>query len=546
MILALNVTLVQAQTVYDGEEVQAQLLAAIAAGQSVFTLPPGPINLTRTLVIPPGTRNFTMQGQSGTRLVRNSTVDFGLVAVGSAGWHAFSNSAFSAMRQSSVAPILEGDAALTFAGGQPVVPGWYCILGTDPANDIVTSYGGGTTYNFRRELVRVKSVSGSTIVLDGPVGRDFNTPELRLVEADTALPNQRLVCQGITLRNLILDGKSSINNSKLSKIVVAGLTNGLLIDDVSVQNFNVSGISVLMSKGISVNRMRQSAGNLATTGYGIEFDATRFATVRNSTFSQTRTGILWACGSMDGLVEDCSGPVNFDASHGMGEQRITYRRCLGAAFTIANPSFRRGVDRVLIEDCTATDQITIYGNSSNVVIRGKYPGQAITTPIIYLGTEVGGGCVPSAPSYPLSVTLEGGVCTRSDQDGANLRQFSLLGAPKMLGNLTIKNWTFRNLVSTNGSNISFEETANSPIVNIENCQFTNTYEWSAPIYLGTTTTGNLWNLTLRNNSFQTAGTNALMLALGASAAWLNEGNSINQTPVTVANVRNPGGLQPAN
>lgn len=547
LFLALTTTIAHAQTVYNGTDVQDQINSAVLAGQSTFTLPPGVINLSNSLIIPAGTRNFLLQGQSGTRLVRNSASDFPLIAVGICGWHAFLNSAFSGNAQTSLSPVNEGDLTVTTTSGAALAPGWYALLSTDPLNDIVTHVSGNTTFNYRRELVRIRSVSGNTAILDHPVGRSFPTAELRRLELDGAPWNQRAICSGITLKNLVLDGKSTVNNGRCSKAVTIGLSNDVYIDDVSISNYSSAGVSVLFSKGINVTKARVNNISLDATGYGFEFVGSRFITVRNSTFTNARTGILFQAGSMDGLVEDTTGPqTNFDASHGMGELRITYRRCLGDSISVGNPSWRRGVDRVLIEDCTATREMRIYGGTSNVVVRGRYPGQINTTPVFLLYSESGGSAVPSTPSYPISLTLENGVSQRSDLDGVNLRQTSVYGSPKMLGNLTIRNWTFVNSVSAGGSNLSFNEIANSPTITVENCRLTNSYQWSAPIYLGPTSSGNSWNLTLRDNQFFPAGTSALMLDTASIVNWANQSNWINQQPVTAANVRGAQGLRPLN
>lgn len=539
---SLGVRPAHAQTVFQGADVQAQMEQAIANGQSSFTLPPGPIHLSNSLIIPPGTRNFTLRGQSGSRLLRNSANDFPLIAVGLAGWHAFENSAFSGMTRNGIAPAAEGATTLTVTDGPLPVTGWYAILGTDPVEDVVRHISGNTTYWFRRELVQVTAVNGNTVQLAQPLGRAFNQAELRLIEASNAPANRRVIVDNVTLVDLVLDGRSLVNNGLTGKIVAAGLCHDFMVDDVSVSNFGTAGVSVMMSKGVTVSRARMRDGNPNSLGYGVELAATRFATVRNSTFTRVRTGVIFQSGNMDALVEDCSGPTsNFDVGHGTGDLRLTYRRTVGNRFGIANGSWRRGVDRVLLEDCTAFEEISVASNATNVVIRGKHPSHPQTTPLFSLSTDVGGNGIPAGTGFVRSLTLENGISRRGILDGVNIQ---LVGPQEgcMLGSLTIRNWSFTNLITELGANINFRGVANSPTITVENSQLTNSAQWSAPIRLGPNNTGQQWNLVLRGNRFQSVGTHGIWLETGARATVQSENNAFNSRVFTDTNVRGREGL----
>ncbi len=527
-----------------GAAVQQMILDAIDNGQSSVTLPAGQINLSSSLQIPPGTRNLTIVGQSGTKLVRTGTTDFPLLTVGLAGWHGFDNSASETDPRTAIAPAAEGAQDLTMTGGVTPAPGWYLLLGTDPTNDTVRHATGNITYWFKRELVKVSSVSGNQIRLAQPAGRAFAAGELRLIEPATATGLAREVVDNVTIRNITVDGRSPVNGAYASKCVVAGLAHNLIFDDVSVMGYSTAGISVMMSKGVTVSRSRISDGNLTSMGYGIEFIGTRFATVRGTTFLRTRTGIVLQSGNMDVLVEDCSAPTaGFDVGHGTGETRITYRRTVGTSFGIANPSWRRGVDRVLLEDCTATSSIHIYGGASNVVIRGKHPSYPQTTPLFHLYTDSGGTGNPAGPSYVQSLTLENGVSTRGDLDGVNMQFSTISNTPRMLGNLTIRNWTFTNLVTELGANLNLRSISNSPNIVIENSTLRNSALWSAPVWLGPNANGSEWNLTFRNTKLESAGTCGLLLETGARANIVNEETTFNSGPFTNVNVRGALGLR---
>ena len=530
------------QTIYDGSVVQSELNAAIAAGQTSYTLPPGRINLSARLMVAPGTRNFTLLGQTGTRLVRNSTTDFPLIVVGSFDHTGYENSAFTGPR-TTLAAVPENAVSITRTSGQQLVPGWYAIIGTHPVDDVVRASDGSATFDYKRELVHIDSVAGNTATLSGPIGRTFSNAELALLEADTAPMGQRILCQRVTLRNLVLDGTSNVDGSKSSKVLVIGLVVGANVDDVSVSNFSTSGISVSTSKGVSINRARISQGNMSVMGYGVELMASRFVTVRSSTFSTTRTGVIFNSGTMDGLVEDCTGStVNFDVGHGLGEKRLTYRRVLGEKFTIANTTWRRGVDGAVLEDCTALHSIAVNAGAANVVIRGKYEGQASTAPLIYTSTVTGGSGIPSGDIFVQSLTLENGTSLGTASDGYNFKMdASSPTGPSMLGTLTIRNWTFKTLFAGT-SNMQFVRATNSPIISIHNSSFENIYEYSAPLYFGASDT-NRWNLDLQGNSFNVPGQYVVQFHTNSTASWTNLSNLINGNPVTLANVNNPGALQ---
>lgn len=530
------------QTIYDGSVVQSELNAAIAAGQTSYTLPPGRINLSASLWLPPGTSSFTLKGQTGSRLVRNSSSDFPLVVVGTNGSHGYDNSAFTGSA-TSIAPAQEGSISLTRTGGQTLVPGWYGLIGTNPQDDFVRTPDGATTFAFKRELVRVLSVAGNVATLEGPIGRSFGTGEMRFLESQVTAQHDKKVCQRISLQNLVLDGTSAVDASKASKVLVIGVSNGVYVDDVSVSSFSTSGISVLFSKGVTINRARISLGRNDALGYGIEFVGSRFVTVRNSNFSTTRTGVLFQGGTMDALVSDCLGPtLNFDVGHGQGEKRLTYRRVLADKFAVANTTWRRGVDGATIEDCTAFDSITVNAGAANVLIKGKYSGQASTTPMIVTTTATGGNGIPNGDAFVHSLTLEDGTSLGTPDKGYNFYMVeSSPDAPCMLGSLTIRNWTFKTLFGA-PSNLRFTRTTNSPTISIHNSTFENVYEYGAPLYFGASGT-NRWNLDLQGNSFNVPGQYVVQFHTNSTASWTNLSNLINGNPVTLANVNNPGALQ---
>lgn len=517
-----------------GEVVQAQLDAAIAAGQTVYTLPAGPIHLTRALVIPSGTRNLTIQGQAGTQLVRTSANTFPMLMVGNDFSYGFLNEGFSSMPRTVPQPIAEGAKVLQLPAGHAVVPGWYALLGTQASTDSVTHAAGNPTFWTRRELIRVVSVSGNTATLSEPVGRDFPAPELRLLEPDTALPRDRMISRNITLRNFSINGQSTINQGFNEKNLVASLVHNFTVDDVSILGFGTAGLSVQLGRGVLVNRLRAQNGRLDHTGYSVEFAGTRFTTLRNSTFTRVRSAVTHMGGAMDSLVEDISAPEAIvDASHGQMERRILFRRVNANVIQIANSMWRGGASGVRIVDSTARSQIWLQAGAEDVVIQGMLPGQNITTPIIFLFTEQGGsGTGNTQPIGVGTVTLIDGATTGVLPNAVNIQTTSSTGAISRIGSLTVRNWTFRNPNTQFGGNIWIGSLATVTPITIENSQFHTTAQWSAPIFLGPATGNGQVQLQLRNAQFNTPTPMAILVDRNGRAAIQATSTVLNNTPLS--------------
>jgi hypothetical protein len=523
-ISAISLIIVSRQTTpISGETVQDALNAAIAAGQPSYTLPPNPIDLTTSLMIPKGTKDFMLIGANGTSLRRASASDFPLLVIGDSASYALDNFYLNKYPQMNILPVAEGATVLTRTGGANPVTGWYALVGTHATDDVVRHSSGSPTFHFRRELIRVISVQGQNLTLAQGIGRDFLNPQLRLVQADSATTKE--VTENITVRNVTLFGRSTVNNSLSNKILMCSLGHNISLDDVSVQGFNTAGISFGFSKGIFINRARVSDGNRQTLGYGIEIAGSRNVTIRNSTFSTHRWGVIYQSGAMDALVEDCtfnngSSSEGFDVGHGFDEKRLTYRRVIAPVFSIGNPSWRRGNSDTLLEDCTATSAINFYGNIRNVTIRGRHPSQTYTTPLFNFFTEGGGSGIPAGVTYPISVIVENGNSRRSVLDGVNTQMISMSSQAVRLGTFTARNWTFENNVTSTGAAIYFRATTVPTQITLENSTVSNKYEWNGPIALGPVSGTGSWNLNIRNTKLLGMGPHSIVVQNGAPASVL--------------------------
>ena len=149
--------------------------------------------------------------------------------------------------------------------------------------------------------------------------------------------------------------------------------------------------------------------------------------------------------------------------------------------------------------------------------------------------------MPSGNHYVQSLTMENGATISTPTSSYNFQMATAPDGTCMLGTLIIRNWTFRSLFQTT-SNLYFMKASNTPSISISNCSFEKIYEYSAPIYFGSSQ-GQRWNLELRDNAFNVPGQHVAQFHTGATASWVNENNVINGQPVTLAHIINPGAIQ---
>lgn len=495
--------MVLGQTPIPGNLVQADLNAAIDRGDSSFTLPAGTILLTQTLTISPWAKNFTLRGSGGTRLVRNSTADFNLLAIGTSPHYSFDNAAFADHPETLISPVARGATSLTRTGGEEVVPGWYAVVGANNATDRVTNTAGTPAYWVKREMVKVLSVSGTKINLHQPLGRAYDTPKLyRIQTATTETKWDVKVPENITVRDLTLDGRSAINNGLTTKIISVYSGQNIKLENVNLSGFGTAAASFQFCNGVTVNNARVTDGSTGSLGYGLEFGACRFVTVRNSQFSGHRWGTLFQFGTMDALVENCTyaaGAIGgFDAGHGCGEERITFRLCRAPRWSIANPGYLLGAKDVTLDRCTAWEEIAIYPNAENVRIIGKHPSEPHSFKFLQLNAEQSGQGFPVGTFYPKSVYLEGGSSYREDADGVNIQFHTLSGAPRGAHLLDVRDWSFTNPRAASGAAVFLRESGIQSNVSFTNCTFRNTYLYNSPIALGACVGNGSWNLSLNN------------------------------------------------
>lgn len=495
------------QTPVSGSTIQAQINEAIASGQPSVTLPPTKILLTQSLVIPSNASNFSLIGQAGTEIQRGTTADYPLLLIGRGYQYAWNNASFSAQPELAVAPVADGARWITRTGGAQAKVGWYALLGAHPVDDVVVHTNGLSKFDYKRELVKVTRVEGDRMYVAEPIAREFATPQLRFMDDDQTHEWYSTVPENISVRNIKFSGRSAQNNVWSNKLIAATAAVNLRIDNVELTGFNNAGISVMFCKGVYVSNIRTSDGNTSSLGYGVEFAGSRNVTLRNAEFSGHRWGTIFQTGTTDALVEDCSyapgSTGGFDGGHGQDERRITFRRCIGPTWSIANPAYLRGVKNVTLENCTAYGTINVSANAENVRISGKYPGQENTMRLLQLSTEGGTASVPAGTFPPKSVFLDSGSSVGTDLDGVNIQMHTVTGQPLGIGLLDVRNWSFRNLVSATGAAVKFTSTASPSTLRFTNVNFENTYLYNSPLWMGPVSSSGTWNISLINCQLNT-------------------------------------------
>jgi hypothetical protein len=300
------------------EDPHAQLTDALAKRRLGVTIqiPDGYV-FTRPLVIPPGTRGFSLAIKG--RLVKASD-NFAAIEVGDTRHHW--QFPFQAL------PVaLEGQATL------PLPDGWWFIY--DDAQ-VVHATVPSSRVSYRCELVKVTSGA-----LDQPLGRTYDL-SVKAARVD--------VCERVSV--------SGLQTTGMALQIAYGVD--CRVRDSGVSSFGGFAFRSVRSRRTVFENVRvQGATALGPgAGYGINVMWDRGTVIQGSYADTSRHGFIFHSGSMDCTVEDSEGNslvgADFD-THGMDERRITFRRVRGqSAIGIGNAAWHLGGTGHLIEDCDVT------------------------------------------------------------------------------------------------------------------------------------------------------------------------------------------------
>lgn len=550
------------QSFVTSDDVQVGITIALALGLPSYTMPNTTIYCTKSILIRGGSRNFTLIGQPNTKLVRFMSQDVPLLLVGDNDQYALNNTSLDARFETrSILPAQEGQTSLDLTTYQLCRPGWYIIVGKDPVNDTVTHANGQTTYYYKRELIKVTAQSGNHLTIGQALGRDYADPQLYYLEPDTN-PTPDYVCYNIRLQNFTIDGRtaettlrksSGARSPRVSKALVLGTCSNCSIDNVTVHGFVTSGINVKMSRETTITNCTVYDGDLVSTGYGIEITGSRFTTISNCDFDLLRLGIMFQSGSMDGHVDHsyiAPGGGWFDVGHGTGERRITYQYSKADRFALANGQWRRGVDGPELWNCTAYQQIDVYGGAENALVSGLYPGEALTAPRIYLFTDGGGVGNPPGPSWCKHGTLQFCRFSNTQSSGQSVFLASGTGQQYRVGDWYFNRCSFFNPLPTGGCALSLIGCANSDGgIFFDNCSIGNSNGYQPPLRFGDCYGTGAWNIQAESCAITNpvAGgqyyTHAVYLMPGSGGTFTFSNDGFNGPSMTPAHVVNDGSGQ---
>lgn len=432
----------------DGARLNAEIRAAIAAGQPVYVCPPGRLDLSDQLPwIPPGTKNFTLRGHpAGTTFfvptARNKIFEVGDY-IDNMG-----------LQQVPIAPVKAGQGALLASAAA----GDYALVDD---HVIRNRYGNGDTLN-RGEIVRLDKISRRKgMVIDGaPAGRDYDVNPKLLVLGNKLSKN-------ITIENIVFEGSGSQN------MLWIGLVDGLTLRNLEFKGYRQAACNLYFCRNVVIQDCRVGYAEPGVgQGYGIVVARCRFVQILNSDLASP-AAVRVHSGTMDTLIQDCTLNAGGDAvnSHGYDELRLTCRRLTGnGAITLGNDAWLAGGSGHLVEDCNLAT-MWVGPNVTNTTIRNSsfHPnGTDSDSGSITFSTMYGGWVHPNAhpyggrpsgikvqncsftrarnplqPSmwYDADVSFSNCTFTASATDWGNV--FKLAGWAQ--GNLTLTNCTFFSL-----------------------------------------------------------------------------------------------------
>lgn len=554
-----------AQATVSGDTVQANLLAAINSGAATFVLPDATILLTKPLDVPTYTRNFTIIGQTNTRIVRNySSNSLPLMRIGDDDGSAINNMLLDAVYPwVTPSPVPDGASVLSVPVGASTPPGWYVLAGTDVQRVVGTTTtvgndsvrNGLNTYHFKRELVRVVQQNGTAVTLSAPVGRPFETPRLYRLEVNNAPTADRRVVSNVRLINFSIDGRLGdrvIGRSPAIKapladfVILVSRSENITLDNVRVSGFSNSGIKIGLCRNVSVQNCQISDGR-AGRGYGVEVTGSRFVNVSNTTFQDVGLAVMFQAGSMDGYVFNCSIPPGrgrFDVGHGQDERRITYENCRADEFVIGNQGWQRGGQWLSLINCTAFRQIVIYGNTRNVLIQGWHPSSSITAPLVTLNTEVNSNGDPSGPFGPVSVTLDNVRLNNQVWPGRPIQIVSNTipesSLRSQIGNVLVRNSALTNPF-TASSSLVLPNVQGTGTLRFENTTFATNAAGVFPIVAQSVTAGSSWDVTFATTAFTSPSPQLFQLLSGARGTFRFQGSSFNGGGIVPGLIQNGSG-----
>jgi hypothetical protein len=346
---------------------------AIARGQSEYVIPAGVYDVRDNIVLPPGTRNFTLRGagSQATVFTTRSRVMDQIIEIGTQ-TPIHNNWGISNRPTQNVRPVTSGSVFVTLQNSANIEPGWYALW-DDYA--VVASKPPHERQMNRLELVEVISYDANRrrARLRQGVGRDYRVNP-KLSDMRNALTHN------ITVRGFGMVGSVNESTQASDGIVQAGLTVGLRLDDLRVRTFGHRAIllnavrDALVTNTDVADAVDRSIGR----GYGLTMHRCRFVTVTDSIATNTRHAFVGHAGTMDVHWErlQARGPDNNLDTHGFDERRFTIVNSFGeGGVLIGNPNWLGGARDIVIRNCTFLDYVVVNPNVRGVRVINSVVGR---------------------------------------------------------------------------------------------------------------------------------------------------------------------------
>jgi hypothetical protein len=353
----------------DAPAINAAIASAIQAGVGMVELGPRTYQLRTPVVIPPGTRNFTLRGAGSNQTVFR-TVEAMPAAI-RIGASVFTHNNWGIANRPSVSVQPVGEGAAFLRVDAPVTPGFYVLW---DEYRVVNMFGDASSMN-RAELVRVIAYrpAQGLVQLERPVGREYTVrPKLSDVQQPLS---HNVEVSGIGLDGLSLGGTISQN------LVQGYLTKGLTLRDVRGTNFLFSAISVVQCEDALIDQchIADASAGAPGQGYGFNIVRSRFVRIENSSASRMRHGYVMHSGTMDVVVRDSmANRADYDL-HGFDERRITFSRCGGdVGMNVGNAAWLGGARTVLVEDCDLPGVLWVGPNVTHLRVQRSRIGSSET------------------------------------------------------------------------------------------------------------------------------------------------------------------------
>lgn len=425
---------------------------AIQQGKSEYVLPAGTYTLQNSILIPPGTKNFTLRGEGKDSTIitsPNQKLAQGIAAGVVTMLH--NNWGLTNRTNTLVDNVLAGSRAVRLSAGQAdIAPGYYVLWD----QNIVLRISGDNGAMNHAEVVKVLSYDKSTrtAYLDNPTGREFNVnPRLCHVN-DSILTNVTISDMGFD--GAVLDGTCS------TSFLAAGISDGLHVARLKVRNYTTNAIYTNIARNALVEQTDVSGANAFGPGggYGVGIYRSRFVTVQDCMDDQSRHGFIVHSGSQDVLFQNCVSYLGGFDCHGYDDRRITFRSCVGTVLNVGNGAYLAGSKDVMADSCIFTEMLSINENTRNTYLRN-----CSMKGLIFYYTAEGSTLGTPSGGYADGVTVQG--CTIKGELGNGI----LTNASK-IGNVSFNKCKFECPTSGNVFTIRFQ-TMNQANMQFNSCEF---------------------------------------------------------------------------